>query len=890
MSKKSKLEKIKKELQKAQQVREEEINIRPKKKQKKVVVGVAGLKGAEKKAESLLTIENERVDFLIGLSADPAIDKFILVDKIKEFGQNPSHTHFVDTLLELTPRQIFEYIGDYLSQSIPRKLGVEDSLNNFIEQKIGEEERKRRELFRELSSLEKKSDILNKLKEFANEKRAPLSRKEFVELMTSIFSEAKHYKVYFKEFLGKRNRDGLRSDKYLLKYVSKRPKLHDKLEDMEKEDKVMEKEDEVMEKEEKVMEKEDEEESLPDKVDEGEEKQRREFFEKLFEKLKDEPDLEDSELLEFINKFIEEDEENKDRFIFIKTLSNTFNRKYLLKFLTEYLSQKEHNSLEIFSEFIASNEKLLNRLQAINEVLGEYKYKPILPPQQGEEVVLEEEKIIVEEEDGKPKIKRQVIYDYKKLLEGKESSHEIPFFMQQCMLEYNIKPWIDNYKWTWIIPRELNEKYVNKSLPTLELNGKFWYRPSKLWELLNCNLHRNKREQKGDIFIMRTDDNLPVSFFVVHELQNSNFLVQDEELFTKEKEWFSRQQERLEDRLNELLSQKISDSSEKLVKYMREYVGGLFKELIGEGEELESSIFTLSQGGTIRDYLKKSASVLLFVSPYYMGNYASIFRERVKNGYYAHSTLPLLKNDDKLPEVYGAHIISDEQKIFTTQYIEKEENQIVIEIGRILYRYQYPTEKIPPLLYIDVPERITLSSLPFQYYSYVQKGTEAEWEKLSKAEREKYNISKICANDVKESKPWELVYYPDGDKTYCFNVYDLMLQISVGDSINPYTGKEFGSEFVDKIGQFAEMEEKKQERKEEKEEEILVPNFLEIILSDIAKLEKGGLFKFGDSKGEPKKCEKCSKEVNGELKSPLSDGNIVEFCSIKCFEEWETPK
>jgi len=287
--------------------------------------------------------------------------------------------------------------------------------------------------------------------------------------------------------------------------------------------------------------------------------------------------------------------------------------------------------------------------------------------------------------------------------------------------------------------------------------------------------------------------------------------------------------------------------------------------------QLESYLF--QNANTIRSYFRNIASITIFLDD--LSKYTLTFRNRLNNYFYTAEHLSTLSRAEKFPEVFQDTRVSETDRNLVNERIDKDMSQVVTDAGNYLYQVRYPGARRPTRpLPIEMP-------LPFKLPP---------------------NRLTQCENyvDVKEyeDQPWNIFLYTARGVTYCFTIANLLQQFQEEDYNNPKTGNRFSQDFIDEISKysleriiFGEEEEKEEEPEpKERVRKELAPGLLDAILDDIQRL----VSKFGSQDEEI--CNYCQKHVNADEthKSVVYKGHgnseIVNFCTVKCFEDWERPR
>lgn len=347
-----------------------------------------------------------------------------------------------------------------------------------------------------------------------------------------------------------------------------------------------------------------------------------------------------------------------------------------------------------------------------------------------------------------------------------------PTVDRRCMDIYDRLPWIDGgFGATfWLsapLGEELDMTYITQSgFPedTKEDQGRTWYRATKKFRTdLLCGINRERRRQDGLNYILFDNDNIMHKFMLAFETKDGKFIVQDENVFAKEQDWFRSERKSVKEHLDDILAQPINDSVRHLgVELFRQYMSTY------DPVELESQLYTVIGGGTIKDYLTRLADLVVFLEPDI--NYAQIFRKRIENHYFIPDVLFTLTLDEKMPEVFDDPRVSDEVKKQVADFMARKLDDFIDKQSFALYRLRDPTARRADIAepYVDVPQ----VNLPPPRTEFCKKEGADEW---------------------------ELVFYEDDGNVFCFSIQELLKQFEEGNYNNSGTDKRFTQEFIEKI-------------------------------------------------------------------------------------------
>ncbi len=539
-----------------------------------------------------------------------------------------------------------------------------------------------------------------------------------------------------------------------------------------------------------------------------------------------------------------------------------------------------------------------------------------------------------------------------------------PVIDSQALYDYMRHLWIPNYASTYIsTPKDMQDdidpKFIidsGKDDDKVVYDERTWYRPSKYFYLMQIGRFADDRKQDG-INLICYDGSLdnPVVFNVIHKTKDNNVILQNEKIFKDENNWFKKKNISQDMKLNEFINTPIDSMSpsvlDTITMFMRKYLAitlttelsnanrtdkaklkpvdipdPIFTENDSFITDLESAFMTRANGKTLDYYLEEISSFLVFVERSFTGGSYVIFKSRVRANMYSPSKIPSLTIEEKVPEIFNDPTIPDnkgDSKAVRAKDVIKSSIQYVINCRKktlacILFNHIYPRDMIT-----NIP--ICQDSIP----------TIAEPAELSTKNR--------CR--IEKMHPHEIIYYKEGDNTYCFSIYEIIGMISSNNFVNPFTNNKFSDEFVDSILSFnenfivdptvgrketaavmgttkgyptiddlmtkiADMEQayfdklektetspsdeiveetveipmEVQEQTSEEESSSVNPDFIEDVTVTPIQGENVGLT-----------CEVCKKPITDNTYTTIADASvstptIVNFCSTKCFSEWNEGK
>jgi hypothetical protein len=539
--------------------------------------------------------------------------------------------------------------------------------------------------------------------------------------------------------------------------------------------------------------------------------------------------------------------------------------------------------------------------------------------------------------------------DYKPLIED--------YSFVKCMKKFNTFEWIKG-KVTGVWLRDNDEEeneYIFKNI-SIEEDGLIWYQANKKFFALQCNSYKKDRVQNGDILTSYTQTGKKVKFMVgytitgyqyedgkhktrTHMVETKEgkkvqrtFIIQDEALFNKEKEFTRSVNQSDMSRVKDLLNSSVTESTAdgvmksistslmeiapmksdygiitlnsrgiKTVNYNTPYMQILMATLRDTSEQTNNELFT------------KAASLLVFLNI----PESKTFRNNIENEYYLPDILATLSSAEKFPEAFQDPNASGK---FLDELTANINNKIFKMVrGFADYHIQDPT------------------NIKRTDYSFTDFSRSIKTSKRLNA----------CSNKdrVKGVSEEEIVYYNENGTIYCFTVNELYNQLLIeGNLNNPETGKPFDIAFVKRFdelynkklsedglltGYFQkkygfDMEEliKNKEKKDtiKSYQNIIGKNLWDIIGKDLAELEDqlsnenpNDGDEIDENREEEKRdvdvkkgvrekreieekdaCVYCKNHLSDDsIKSIILHGDqsrIVKFCSFKCFEnknDWD---
>lgn len=441
-----------------------------------------------------------------------------------------------------------------------------------------------------------------------------------------------------------------------------------------------------------------------------------------------------------------------------------------------------------------------------------------------------------------------------------EYAHDV-MAAKVCVSMYKSRQWISGYDYTLIaFPKKMNTKYIASDDPATVYEGMRLYKPNNKFYLLGCNEWKNKRRQEGNIYTAYSSAKKSVKFIVVHVLKDGQFVVQNENVFAAENEWFRRRRMGQDAIITEMLSVPLRTDIDLDRRLRQVVVQTLVSELGDEyrtyAAHIEDGLYEgIPDGLTAHDYLQMAANILVYIIKFPVGDYARVFNTRIRERVLVPTEVWRLSETDKLPEVFLNINMSARSMDGIQQIIESTVSDIVSYLSSTVFLKAYPMAR-KEYRYILKPYSISVPD---------------------------YKSRKCDAGtDLDE---WETIRYTgDDQKEYCFSISELVTQFDDGVFTNKHTGKEFDIEFVKEVLETFQ------------ESPIMVPvstpvedlekadafqDVIDVLYADIHRLEKD-LVKL-PVRDRPAVCRHCDMFIRkGGVASVGADSDIVKFCDLNC--------
>lgn len=389
--------------------------------------------------------------------------------------------------------------------------------------------------------------------------------------------------------------------------------------------------------------------------------------------------------------------------------------------------------------------------------------------------------------------------------------------VRDCVRNYQNKPWIYHYDGSMYIRMLEGDVFKGYLLPEkVKFESNEYQRVTPSFDLLLCNA--GNKQQKGNTFSF-TYKGKNYKMEILYGIRDADyeFLLQGEDLYDEEKEWVHSQQVLEVNYLERFLSTQLTGMYEEAVRgHIRNMIEGLVTDngvtkryfQRADAVKIEKAIYDKLRSEKrdgyvrVRDYLDRVGRLMIFLDNNYMKKDATTFINRLEKSYYNADAISNLILKDIFPEIYGK---GDDESI---RYLENKVNNEVRTFVMIEGRNLESSIS-------RRPRSITIRPLRL---GTVYTNTEM----LTKSD---------CVNieDIKSERLWDIVFYPEEDKIYCFKLLNLVEQFLNGDYVNKKTGNKFDDDFVTEISVTYQIPPKVEDKKVEVKKDVEKNPLLEAI-------------------------------------------------------------
>lgn len=404
----------------------------------------------------------------------------------------------------------------------------------------------------------------------------------------------------------------------------------------------------------------------------------------------------------------------------------------------------------------------------------------------------------------------------------------------KCMELYHNYDWIDgNVTGVWLSSDKNTQPDKNYIYDvSIEEDGHLWYQANRKFVAIQCDPNRKKR-QKDDILIISNNDKtikFKIGYTIVGDNKNKykthliekeggepvsrTFVVQDEEMFRREKLFFRKSKLTEIDHINDILKSQVTEHSletvqqllskkflsiapmkkdygvvhfehktlsslkhtdkkdaKKAIDIMKSQISKKFVDSNTPYMQILMNTLHKSPNQTKEDLYTKVANIIVYMNI----PEAKTFRKNIENEYYLPDILATLSPSEKFPEIFQDPTVSTKDQEQISARIDNQIRKFVKGMGSTEYNRNNSTRRAP-----------TVQSPSYTHSIKTNKRLNA------------------CENKarVKGVPETEIVYYKENGNIYCFSVEELYNRFLIEEDVtNPETGNQFDINFVTRFGQ-----------------------------------------------------------------------------------------
>jgi hypothetical protein len=354
--------------------------------------------------------------------------------------------------------------------------------------------------------------------------------------------------------------------------------------------------------------------------------------------------------------------------------------------------------------------------------------------------------------------------------------------IERCMDEYFYKPWIQGYDKIFYVKSNTEDVlpesfYVPNS--KIIINGEEYYQGTRSLDVAMC-VGRKKDQNGKNLSFESNQSNKMYNITVIYKLKDGN-LVQDEDLFKLEKQWIANKDKALITQVLEMLktttlSQYNIEGDDKLstprIISLNDLETYFDKQ---SAKNIEDKIYKENINNSLENYFKRIGGIIIFLNDKYLKKQAVYFNKQLAKHVYNVDDIINFTPREILQDIYNNPRIPSSEIDSLNREIESQLNKYIINQGKRMMFLKDPTQR-----HMTESEGFT-KQLTIQ------------------------NYKKICENEgfFDKGAGWDIIYYNDNDRLYCFNLLPILEQISEGNYINPHTGNRFSEEFINRLKHYS---------------------------------------------------------------------------------------
>ena len=430
----------------------------------------------------------------------------------------------------------------------------------------------------------------------------------------------------------------------------------------------------------------------------------------------------------------------------------------------------------------------------------------------------------------------------------------ISFHLPQhnCVPEFFKKPWVNGYTGIFYVHFMGNQPLPEMIDKTAKKFDNF-YKGTHYLDILLCS---EQKKQVNDV-VMIQHKGVEYTLTIQYELKSGKFILNDQSVYKKEQDWKKNKDMGMEERIHKFANRPVNEVYQDLSIVIVYKLSKFFEK--ENAIYLKNELLRLYENKKVEDLLRRLGSLIIFLDENYLKSMASMFNERLKNGYISEKEILDLDVTDILREVLiNVHTIPKKD-------LQKEIAQIEIDplfheftsikpdvIEYIKTHQKNSADKIinlfPDTYHMMVDEnKMKMDSYINTILSKVEKAIDHFVNKtiydmlitnhvLIKGTIEPF-VFKTIYPSVSEKDCYasdsssleDTVYYIENGIVYCFSLINLLTEKV---TVNEFTNNPFSDEFMAFLAKL-NVPKIKEENKE-----IVLPCLLKALYADLRKMEK----------------------------------------------------
>jgi hypothetical protein len=471
--------------------------------------------------------------------------------------------------------------------------------------------------------------------------------------------------------------------------------------------------------------------------------------------------------------------------------------------------------------------------------------------------------------------------------------------LKTCLQFYKLLPWIrdqvtdvfvapvsPNFDDTFFIRSDFYEhvsSYGGFALTSEEVEK--FYRPKEKYYQLQCygtNKHYSDEETLHVNWRSSRNNEQEYAFKIGLLTESRGFIVQTADILTAEEDFIENWLGKSDKRKEELLESIDVPSDAKMVA-KNEILGALMSVIPNADMLYTNRILTnivektADVSDDTRDFFMRVADLIVFINPN-INFVSSVFAKRLAKMKYKPEILPLLTQEEKLPEIFADSRVPQAT-------LDQVNGTIHFQIERIFEHLVDVT-----VMYNVIPTRKATKPFRMGGTGAGRLRPEGRDDKIVIGLPEWKNAC-VNVDDIMNVPDEELIFYTDpedgGDNVFCFQINDLLDKFSREDLLNPHTGKDFSEAFVRRfLSVYSKpiQTERIVEIERDEDEHVVEGTLIKLIKEELLRLENN-LIEPEYFQEEEIKCFGCKKIISpSEGISSIYKGKKVYFCDMQCFE------